>query len=328
MLNNFIFARKKSLFTSELEKGNILDEAIVFIEDTKEIWNHGTYFDCSTVDLSDYHTKEEIATELTNYITSTDLSNAMSGVNGQINNLSSNLTDGLKASNQKAEDAQDLAQSVQNSLQSYVKTETLNQAISNVNSNLNSVQSNLNSGLSQVNEVATRADKNASDALTLAGGIQGSLGFFAQKTEIPTKVSDLENDVPYASYESCTQYIDTKADALLYKPCVIMTVTNKKVTFDASNPIQPGTIYSNSSEINSLQISSFAFAESKTYAEYVVHFHAGNECTLILPDYIYWSNGVIPLIEKSLYELNISATKQNNSWTYKAILVPFKQITE
>ena len=56
MLNNFIFARKKSLFTSELEKGNILDEAIVFIEDTKEIWNHGTYFDCSTVDLSNYIT--------------------------------------------------------------------------------------------------------------------------------------------------------------------------------------------------------------------------------------------------------------------------------
>ena len=67
MLNNFIFARKKSLFTSELEKGNILDEAIVFIEDTKEIWNHGTYFDCSTVDLSNYITQDIF----TNAITST-----------------------------------------------------------------------------------------------------------------------------------------------------------------------------------------------------------------------------------------------------------------
>ena len=64
MLNNFIFARKKSLFISELEKGNILNEAIVFIEDTKEIWNHGVYFDCSSVDLSGYYTKEEIAAEL------------------------------------------------------------------------------------------------------------------------------------------------------------------------------------------------------------------------------------------------------------------------
>ena len=44
MLNNFIYAKTKALFEEQLNKGNILDEAIVFIEDTKEIWNHGTYF--------------------------------------------------------------------------------------------------------------------------------------------------------------------------------------------------------------------------------------------------------------------------------------------
>jgi hypothetical protein len=44
MLENFIYAKKKYLFEDELLKGNILPEAIVFIEDTKEIWNHGTYF--------------------------------------------------------------------------------------------------------------------------------------------------------------------------------------------------------------------------------------------------------------------------------------------
>ena len=52
MLNNFIYAKKKSLFLNELEAGNVLDEAIVFIEDTREIWNHGTYFDGSKVDTS------------------------------------------------------------------------------------------------------------------------------------------------------------------------------------------------------------------------------------------------------------------------------------
>lgn len=52
MLNNFIYTKQKALFIAQLEAGNILDEAIVFIEDTKEIWNHGTYFDCSSVDLS------------------------------------------------------------------------------------------------------------------------------------------------------------------------------------------------------------------------------------------------------------------------------------
>ena len=67
MLNNFIYAKQKSLFEEALNNGEVLDEAIVFIEDTKEIWNHGTYFDGSSVDLSSYNTKEEIAAELVNY---------------------------------------------------------------------------------------------------------------------------------------------------------------------------------------------------------------------------------------------------------------------
>lgn len=37
MLSNFIYAQKKSLFEEKLNAGEILDEAIVFIEDTKEI---------------------------------------------------------------------------------------------------------------------------------------------------------------------------------------------------------------------------------------------------------------------------------------------------
>ena len=44
MLENFIYAKQKSLFEEKLNNGEVLDEAIVFIEDTKEIWNHGTYF--------------------------------------------------------------------------------------------------------------------------------------------------------------------------------------------------------------------------------------------------------------------------------------------
>lgn len=44
MLNNLIFAKRKSLFEKALNNDEVLDEAIVFIEDTKEIWNHGTYF--------------------------------------------------------------------------------------------------------------------------------------------------------------------------------------------------------------------------------------------------------------------------------------------
>lgn len=44
MLENFIYAKRKSLFEEKLNNGEVLDESIAFIEDTKEIWNHGTYF--------------------------------------------------------------------------------------------------------------------------------------------------------------------------------------------------------------------------------------------------------------------------------------------
>ena len=75
MLEKFIYAKEKSLFEEALNNGEVLDEAIVFIEDTKEIWNHGTYFDGSKVDLSNieasiqniidsYATKAEIPTKL------------------------------------------------------------------------------------------------------------------------------------------------------------------------------------------------------------------------------------------------------------------------
>ena len=113
-----------------------------------------------------------------------------------------------------------------------------------------------------------------------------------------------------------------------YKPCIIPEINKGGILFDSNNPINPGVIYSNYNEISQLNITSFAHDERQDYAEYIIHFNAGNECVLILPDFIYWSNGVIPLIEKSYYELNISATKQNNEWVYKAILIPFKQITK
>lgn len=47
MLTNFIYAKTKDLFLEQLGTGNILDEAIVFIEDTKEIWNRGSFYDCA-----------------------------------------------------------------------------------------------------------------------------------------------------------------------------------------------------------------------------------------------------------------------------------------
>jgi hypothetical protein len=54
MLNNFIYAKEKSLFENALNNGEVLDEAIAFIEDTKEIWNHGvTYGGVTPKDVAD-----------------------------------------------------------------------------------------------------------------------------------------------------------------------------------------------------------------------------------------------------------------------------------
>ena len=50
MLNKFIYIDSKEEFQNLLNQGEVLDEAIVFIEDTREIWNHGTYFDGKSID--------------------------------------------------------------------------------------------------------------------------------------------------------------------------------------------------------------------------------------------------------------------------------------
>ena len=63
MLNNFIYAKQKAIFEEKLNAGEILDEAIVFIEDTKEIWTHGTYFAAVPVNVSAFNNNVGYITE-------------------------------------------------------------------------------------------------------------------------------------------------------------------------------------------------------------------------------------------------------------------------
>ena len=60
MLNNFIYAQSKAMFEERLHE--VPNDAIVFIEDTKEIWTHGHYFGC----LEDLATKQDILISGTN----------------------------------------------------------------------------------------------------------------------------------------------------------------------------------------------------------------------------------------------------------------------
>lgn len=44
MLENLIYSQKKSLLTKELEAGNVPENAIAFIGDTRQIYAQGQYF--------------------------------------------------------------------------------------------------------------------------------------------------------------------------------------------------------------------------------------------------------------------------------------------
>lgn len=57
MLENLIYSQKKSLLTKELEAGNVPENAIAFIGDTKQIYAKGQYF-------AGGYTKEEIDAQL------------------------------------------------------------------------------------------------------------------------------------------------------------------------------------------------------------------------------------------------------------------------
>ena len=142
MLNNFIYAKQKSLFEEKLNNGEVLDEAIVFIEDTREIWNHGTYFDGNAVDLS--NVEKSIQDILDNIPTKTsDLTNDSGFITG----------------------------------------ETLTQ-----------FQNTLMSGpIQSINNKTIELENNKAD-----------------KTEIPTKVSDLENDSNYITETKLSDTFDSK----------------------------------------------------------------------------------------------------------------------
>lgn len=129
MLENFIYAKQKSLFEEKLNNGEVLDEAIVFIEDTKEIWNHGTYFDGSTFDFTD--------------------------IEASIQNILDTKQDNI--------------------------------------SDLETIRSGAALGATAVQPAAI----TDMETKTNAAATYQPIGDYATKAELPTKVSELENDVPY-----------------------------------------------------------------------------------------------------------------------------------
>ena len=142
MLENFIYAKQKSLFEEKLNNGEVLDEAIVFIEDTREIWNHGTYFDGNAVDLS----------------------NVERSIQDILDNIPTKVSDLENDSG-------------------FITGETLTQ-----------FQNTLMSGpIQSINNKTIELENNKAD-----------------KTELPTKVSDLENDSNYITETKLSDTFDSK----------------------------------------------------------------------------------------------------------------------
>lgn len=70
--NRFINCATLSIFNTSVESGSITDSDLVFIEDTKQIWTHGTYYSCP-------YTKDEIDNLVGSVLTKANIEKVLTG---------------------------------------------------------------------------------------------------------------------------------------------------------------------------------------------------------------------------------------------------------
>ena len=70
--NRFINCSTLSIFNTSLESGSITDSDLVFIEETKQIWTHGTFYSCS-------YTKDEIDNLVGSVLTKANIEKVLTG---------------------------------------------------------------------------------------------------------------------------------------------------------------------------------------------------------------------------------------------------------
>lgn len=141
MLNNFIYAKTKDLFLQELNAGNILDEAIVFIEDTKEIWNRGHYFGTNEIDPELINDLQVDVTNLQSNV-ATKQDNLVSGTNIKTINGESVLGEGdiiINTTTEANVQAVDIGESVEDVNMGYATKEYVDTQIGDINSVLESI---------------------------------------------------------------------------------------------------------------------------------------------------------------------------------------------
>lgn len=278
MLNNFIYAKQKALFEEALNNGEVLDEAIVFIEDTKQIWNHGTYFDCS-----DKHITEENLNEvLSEYITETEL------------NQKGYLTEHQDISGK------------QDKLVSGINIKTVNG----------------NDILGDGNVVIESGYVDANiQAINFGEAVDDVEIDFALKDEIPTNVSQLNNDSNYITRQKVQEVIEEVAsdmitaepaegdseeveDYVLMKSDIEHIIPYVVEQTDSIVTIQPNVL-NVWGEVASLDITIAEPIDNTIVNEYMVQFVSGaTATTLTLPNTIKWMSA--PSIQANkTYQLSV-----------------------
>lgn len=137
------------------------------------------------------NTFNEIVSFLEGIENSEDLDSIIASIEQQIANVNKSLEEHLAES-------QEIFITRSEVEDNYATTETLNQAVQAVNSNINGVNQSINSTLQNVSDTANKADATATDALTLAEGIQRSLSSFALKSSVSSLESQMvTGDIKY-----------------------------------------------------------------------------------------------------------------------------------
>lgn len=62
--NNFLCVKNKLMFLDELLSNNVPETTIAFIEDTREIWTHGTFY--ATIDVANPSEVNDICNSIFN----------------------------------------------------------------------------------------------------------------------------------------------------------------------------------------------------------------------------------------------------------------------
>lgn len=114
MLENFIFSHQKTVFEEALNNNEVSDEAIVFIEDTKEIWNHGTYFDGSTFDSSNIEASIQEIKDKTDLIKTNDDGTKFLSDDGTYKEVNTSVTVDLTNSSITEEKYNEMCEAINN----------------------------------------------------------------------------------------------------------------------------------------------------------------------------------------------------------------------